>query len=673
MTSRTSSENGLLRKPRCLELLAPARDLECGMAAVRHGADAVYIGADRFGARAAAGNSVEDIKALCDYAHRFGARVYVTVNTIIYEGELEDTQKLITRLSHVGVDAILVQDMATLRMRQVAFDEVGYAPAVHASTQTDNRTAEKVRWLRSLGFTRVVLAREMSLEEIRDIHKAVPDVELEVFVHGALCVSFSGQCYASQHLFKRSANRGECAQMCRMKFDLVDANGDVIVKDRYLLSMKDLCQVDHLEELADAGAVSFKIEGRLKDADYVKNVVSAYSKRLDEIVNRRPGDYCRASWGRVERGFEPDLRRTFNRGYTDYFIGRKAADNAAVSSPHGRLVGKTGRDAKVSAAGLCTMFSPKALGEFVGTVGEVRYGKKGSLAVKAAHGGARLAKPTFANGDGLCFINENHELVGFRVNLAEGNRLWPFRMPQGLKPGMSLYRNNDVAFERTLKTETTRRYVPVGMRFAATANGFSLAMSFSANGTKHEAEACVDFAHQEARVPQAANIRQQLSRLGNTVYEAETITIDEGADRWFVPSSVLADLRRKAVNALEETLNSRENVAGGGSVPEKAQCWSSEYRRYPYLFNVSNSESRGFYDAHGIDVAQPAFEVAEPRESVVMQCRYCLRHELGHCVRRGGSKPTWKEPLTLRLGDGTEFRLDFRCDECQMNLHPVCH
>lgn len=671
MTSKTSSEERQVRRPRGLELLAPARDLECGMAAIRHGADAVYIGADRFGARAAAGNSVEDVKALCDYAHRFGAMVYVTVNTIIFEGELEETRKLIMRLSHVGVDAILVQDMATLRMRQMAFDEVGYAPALHASTQTDNRTAEKVRWLRSLGFTRVVLAREMSLEEIRNIHKAVPDVELEVFVHGALCVSYSGQCYASQYLLGRSANRGECAQVCRMKFDLVDANGDVIVKDRYLMSMKDLCQIAHLEELADAGATSFKIEGRLKDADYVKNVVAAYSKRLDEMVSRRPGDYCRASWGRVERSFEPDLRKTFNRGYTDYFINRQSV----ASSSDGKFARKAGRDANAFGAGLCTMFSPKALGEFVGTVADVRYGKKAVITVRTARDGMRLMGgcPTFANGDGLCFVNESHELVGFRVNLAEGNRLWPFRMPQGLKVGMSLYRNNDVAFERMLKADATRRYIPVDMRFGTTENGFSLAMAFRANGTERKAEACVDFAHQEARVPQASNIRQQLSRLGNTVYEAENIAIDEGSDRWFVPSSVLADLRRKAVNALDEQLVVKEEVPDDGVVPGKAQCWSPEYRRFPYLFNVSNSEARGFYDAHGIDIAQPAFEVAQPHESVAMQCRYCVRHELGHCVRRGGKKPTWKEPLTLRLGDGTEFRLDFRCNECQMNLHPVCH
>ena len=407
---------------RTLELLAPAKNLECGIAAISHGADAVYIGADHFGARASAGNSVADIHALCDFAHLFGAKVYVTVNTIIYEDELSATQELITRLAEVGVDALLVQDMSTLAMRRVALAKVGRVPLLHASTQMDNRTAEKVAWLRDLGFTRAVLARELSVDEIKAIHEAVPEVELEVFVHGALCVSYSGQCYASQCLFGRSANRGECAQVCRMSYDLVDADGRVVVKDRYLLSMKDMCHVDHLEQLADAGASSFKIEGRLKDADYVKNVVAAYSQRLNEIIKRRGGDYRRASWGRVDYAFQPDLAKTFNRGYTDYFLrGRQH--------------------------GLSTMFTPKALGEFVGTVKDLR-GDSFRVSGMAA----------FANGDGLCFAKDQADgsarqgelLEGFRVNRVEGNRLFPFHMPRGLRRGMSLYRNNDVAFGKAL-------------------------------------------------------------------------------------------------------------------------------------------------------------------------------------------------------------------------------
>ncbi|MBR5928727.1 MAG: U32 family peptidase, partial [Prevotella sp.] len=304
-----------------IELLAPAKNLECGIAAIDHGADAVYIGAQRFGARVAAGNSVEDIAQLCTYAHQYGAKVYVTVNTIIYDEELEETQQLISKLNDIGVDAILVQDMA---ITQFSIFNSKFSIPLHASTQTDNRTIEKVQWLRSIGFRRVVLARELSLKEIAAIHQAVPDVELEVFVHGALCVSYSGQCYASQYCFGRSANRGACAQFCRLPFDLEDADGNVIERGRHLLSLKDMCRIDMLEELMEAGAVSFKIEGRLKDIDYVKNVTAAYSQRLNEIIARHPDKYQRSSLGTCTYSFTPNLQKTFNRGFTDYFLyGRK--------------------------------------------------------------------------------------------------------------------------------------------------------------------------------------------------------------------------------------------------------------------------------------------------------------------------------------------------------------
>lgn len=633
---------------RTLELLAPAKNLECGVAAISHGADAVYIGADHFGARASAGNSVADIHALCDFAHLFGAKVYVTVNTIIYEDELSATQELITRLAEVGVDALLVQDMSTLAMRRVALAKVGRVPLLHASTQMDNRTAEKVAWLRDLGFTRAVLARELSVDEIKAIHEAVPEVELEVFVHGALCVSYSGQCYASQCLFGRSANRGECAQVCRMSYDLVDADGRVVVKDRYLLSMKDMCQVDHLEQLADAGASSFKIEGRLKDADYVKNVVAAYSQRLNEIIKRRGGDYRRASWGRVDYAFQPDLAKTFNRGYTDYFLrGRQH--------------------------GLPTMFTPKALGEFVGTVKDLR-GDSFRVSGMAA----------FANGDGLCFVKDQADgsarqgelLEGFRVNRVEGNRLFPFHMPRGLRRGMSLYRNNDVAFGKALAGETARRVVPVSMEFGATPDGFRLAMTVdTGEGKTLEWAVATPFEHQQANRPQEDNIRKQLSKLGGTIFEQKDLTIDQDAKGLFIPSSVLAQLRRDAAEAYGKALEKATADVGltrdqeGTGAP--ARFWSEEYKKYPYLFNVANREARAFYEAHGLSGMEPALETAEPRGVVAMQCRYCIRYELGFCVRRGGKKPEWREPLTLRLGDGRGFRLDFRCGECQMNLLPA--
>ena len=420
---------------RSLELLAPAKNLEGGMTAIDHGADAVYIGAPRFGARAAAGNSVQDIQTLCQYAHQFGARVYVTVNTIIYDDELQATQQLVQQLVNAGVDAILVQDMAVLSL----FSHLSLPAShlsLHASTQTDNRTVDKVRWLHSLGFRRVVLARELSVDEIREIHRQVPDVELEVFVHGALCVSYSGQCYVSQYCFQRSANRGECAQFCRMKFDLLDADGRELEHQRHLLSLKDLNQLHHLEELITAGACSFKIEGRLKDAAYVKNVVSAYSQRLDAIIAAHSDEYCRVSKGRVAYSFQPNLKKTFNRGFTTYFLHGRQPD---IFSPD----------------------TPKAMGEFVGTVKELR---RDSFNVAGT--------ASFANGDGLCFINDDHELEGFRVNRVQGNRLFPFQIPQNLRAGMALYRNYDQEFERVLSRPTVERKLPVAMHLTSTDDGY---------------------------------------------------------------------------------------------------------------------------------------------------------------------------------------------------------
>lgn len=627
---------------RTLELLAPAKNLACGLAAIDHGADAVYIGADRFGARAAAGNSVDDIAHLCDYAHRFGARVYVTVNTIIYEDELSATQQLIAELARIGVDALLVQDMATLAMHRVALQQVGYAPALHASTQMDNRTAEKVAWLRSLGFSRAVLARELSVEEIRAIHEANPDVELEVFVHGALCVSYSGQCYASQYCFNRSANRGACAQVCRMQYDLVDATGKTVVNNRYLLSLKDLCLIDHLEELADAGASSFKIEGRLKDVDYVKNVVAAYSEQLNKVVSHHPDRYRRASWGRVTYAFTPNLAKTFNRGYTTYFL-------------HGRQ------------PDMASMDTPKALGEFVGHVKELR---RDSFNVAGT--------AAFANGDGLCFINKDHELEGFRVNRAVGNRLYPLRMPQNLQPGMALYRNNDEAFTKAMQGNTASRKLTVDQYFATTPDGFSLTMTLTVgDGEAIKATASVAFAHQVAKNPQHDNIIKQLSRLGNTVYEPGQVTIADEAAQLFVPSSVLGELRREAVKAMDEAVadwwtNSQRKANAMVEQPsdEPAKTWAPEYRQYPYLYNIANHAAEAFYAEHGLDHTEPALEVRKPQRTVVMQCRYCIRYNLGFCVRHGGRKPTWKEPLILRMGDGRRFEVEFRCNECQMNLYP---
>ena len=619
---------------RTLELLAPAKNLECGKMAIDHGADAVYIGATRFGARAAAGNSVDDIRRLCEYAHPYGARVYVTVNTIIYEDELSATRLLLKDLNACGVDALLVQDMGILEMVAEWREPEPFKMELHASTQTDNRSAEKVRWLQELGFKRAVLARELSAKDISEICEKVPNMELEVFVHGALCVSYSGVCYASEHCFHRSANRGACAQFCRMKFDLLDNAGRAVEHQRYLLSMRDMCRIDHLELLADSGACSFKIEGRLKDVEYVKNVVSAYSRGLDKLIAKRPDDYRRASYGKVDYTFQSNLRKTFNRGFTTYFLEGRQNDIACFDTP-------------------------KAMGEYVGKVKELR---GGSFNVAGT--------ASFENGDGLCFVNDRHELEGFRINKAVGNRLYPLKMPADLKPGVALYRNNDVAFSRLLSGVTAERRLPVKMKFRATANGFALHVVSVETGVEVRSE--IMFAHQEARQPQYDNIKKQLTKLGSTIYSCSDVEVEEEAARLFIPSSLLVELRRDAVRQLaqktvlsKEALNRRpaERCARGvGDVPR-------EYVQFPYLYNISNHLAERFYQAQGLENIRPAFELAPTKEPLIMQCRHCIKYSLGFCVKRGGKQPTWTEPLYLRLGDGRRFRLEFNCAACQMNIY----
>ena len=603
-----------------LELLAPAKNLECGIAAVDHGADAVYIGAPRFGARSAAGNSVEDIRQLCEYARPFGVKVYVTLNTILYDDELDDVSRLLQELQEVGVSAILVQDMAILKLLTPdSFSPSLFTPSllIHASTQTDNRSVEKVRWLRDLGFSRVVLARELSVEEIAEIHKAVPDIELEVFVHGALCVSYSGLCYASQHCFGRSANRGECAQFCRMKFSLVDAEGGEVEHDRYLLSLKDMNQSDHLLELIEAGATSFKIEGRLKDVGYVKNVTAAYSERLNDIISRYPDKYCRSSQGTCQYTFTPDLRKTFNRGYTTYFLHGRQTDIASFDTP-------------------------KAMGEFVGTVKELRVDSFNVASLSA-----------FANGDGLCFINEDRQLVGFRANRVQGNRIWPYRMPQGLRPGIRLYRNNDQEFERLLSKPSAERKIPIRISLRAVDGGFELS---AFNQSIHFS---VD--HVQAQKPPHENIIRQLSKLGDTIYTCCAVDIP-GDFNYFIPNSVLSEMRRSLV---EKLVSQR----GGSLVTSRDMTKEpspSDIPSYPhtYLYNISNHLSRQFYGAQELS----AYEL-KGGEGPIMQCRHCIRYSLGYCVKHGGHRPSWKEPLSLVLGDGRRFRLEFDCHHCQMNVY----
>ena len=587
-----------------LELLAPAKNLACGIAAIDHGADAVYIGAPKFGARAAVGNSIDDIRQLCEYAHQFDAKIYVTLNTIVYDDELEQVRGLIDELAAIGVDAVLVQDMGLLQFMD------GKPFEIHASTQTDNRTVEKVRWLKQLGFSRAVLARELSAEEIAEIHRQEPDIELEVFVHGALCVSYSGICYASQHCFQRSANRGECAQFCRMRFSLVDAEGTEVEHERYLLSLKDMNQSDNLEKLIEAGAVSFKIEGRLKDVAYVKNVTAAYSERLNAFIRKHPDEYCRASKGRCEYTFTPNLNRTFNRGYTTYFVNGRQPDIASFDTP-------------------------KAVGEFVGRVKEIR---NDSFNVAGT--------ASFANGDGLCFLNSDRQFEGFRANRVAGNRIFPFKMPAGLRPGMALYRNNDQEFERILSKPSSTRKIAISIALRAVDDGFEL----SANGvTVH-----FDAEHQMAQKSPRENIVRQLSKLGDTIYECAEVVVPDDFN-FFIPNSQLSDMRRQLIDAMGQAKREVKQARVGKNPGVK---------ELSYQNNISNHQSAAFYGTNELS----AYEL-KGGDGPIMQCRHCLRYSLGYCVKRGGKRPTWREPLSLVLGDGRRFRLEFDCQHCQMNVY----
>ena len=609
---------------RKLELLAPAKNLECGIAAIDCGADAVYIGADRFGARQAVGNSVEDIKQLCGYAHKFDCKVYVTVNTIIYDNELEDTQRLLDALGDARVDAILVQDMGLLKL------DLPKNVALHASTQTDNRNPEKAAWLRAHGFERVVLARELTIDEISGIHKALPDTELEVFVHGALCVSYSGTCYASEYCFGRSANRGACAQFCRMKFDLLDNEGNTIERDAHLLSLKDMCRIDSLERLADAGVTSFKIEGRLKDINYVRNVTAAYSQRLDEIIAKRGKDYRRASSGICQTEFTPNLKKTFNRGFTEYFLdGRKSR--------------------------ITSFYTPKAMGEYVGKVKEIR-GNSFNVAGTA----------TFANGDGLCFINESNELEGFRINKAEGNRLFPLNMPRGLKRGTALYRNSDHAFEKEMNSDKTKRKLPITLTLSY-AEGHLL-LEAGIKDQQCKVAASREITLDTAKNPQMENIKKQLSKLGNTEFAVDGISLQPTEFPWFVPNSLLSDMRRECVEQLE---NRNTATPGTKSVDKNRTAPAGHFSMYPmpYMYNIANRLAEEFYKEEGLKTIRPAFELQKPQSPLIMQCRYCLRYEIGQCKKRSNPDTMLKDPLRIRLGDGRTFRLEFNCAHCMMNIY----
>lgn len=604
-------------KQRPIELLAPAKNLECGIEAINHGADAVYIGAPRFGARAAAGNSLADIEALVQYAHLYNVRIYVTVNTILRDDELKETEVMIWDLYRVGVDALIVQDMGLTQLNLPPIP-------LHASTQMDNRTVEKVRFLADAGFRQVVLARELSVNEISRIHAACPDTLLEVFIHGALCVSYSGQCYVSEACFGRSANRGECAQFCRLQFDMTDADGKVIEKGKHLLSLKDMNQSDNLEELLDAGASSLKIEGRLKDVSYVKNVTAYYRQKLDALFKRRK-EYVRASSGSVKLAFRPQLDKSFSRGFTDYFA-------------HGRN------------PGIFSFNTPKSLGEEVGTVKEIRGNYLTVAGVKA-----------FSNGDGLCYLDAQGRLQGFRVNRVENNKLFPQEMPR-IKPKTVLYRNFDQEFDRIMQKKSAERKLAVDVSLAENNFGFTLTIC---DEDGNSVSMALSKNKELARTPQHDNLINQLGKLGNTPFVPRNIEVDL-SENWFIPSSELAELRRATV---EKLLSLRR-------INYHRELWRMPETEHPYpqkeltyLGNVMNKEAAAFYQKHGVERIAPAFEVEHPEGAALMFCKHCLRYSMGWCPVHHKVKSPYREPYYLVSGDGKKFRLQFDCKNCQMKVY----
>ena len=599
---------------RKIELLAPAKNLQTGITAINHGADAVYIGATQFGARQAAGNSVEDIAKLVEYAHIFGVKVYVTLNTIIYDEEIAEVEKLVTALYNAGVDALIIQDMGVLRMN------IPPIP-LHASTQMDNRSVEKVKFLSEVGFPRVVLARELSLQQIDDIHRANPDTELEVFVHGALCVSYSGQCYASQHCFARSANRGACAQFCRLPFDLVDSDGNTIAKEKHLLSLKDMNRSDYLEEMLDAGVTSLKIEGRLKDESYVKNITAYYRARLDELFTRRK-EYARASNGNTYPQFTPSPEKSFSRGFTDYMLKNGKEDMASFDTP-------------------------KSMGE---CMGHVKFVSRNFFT---------FIGKEFNNGDGACFINSNGKLCGFRINKVEGNRIFPQTMPR-IESGDELYRNYDCNFERELSRPDVPRRLVISLTFAENETGFTLSATDN-NGIQSLIE--LPFKKEPARSPQKDNIITQLKKWGNTPFEVENVAVEMNND-WFVPSSLLSDMRRTLCDKLLETCK-ETNKRADIRLNEKSVPFIVE--KLDYRGNVSNKLAKSFYESHNVKELTSAFEVKPVDKATVMFCKHCIKQSMGWCSKKGVKMP-YTEPLYLVSGDGRRFRLAFDCKECQMRV-----
>lgn len=604
-----------------IELLAPARDADTAIEAIKHGADAVYIGASSHGARSAAGNSVEDIARVVDYAHRFNARVYVTLNTLIYDNEVAQVERLVTALYNIGVDALIVQDLGLLRMNIPPI-------ALHASTQCDTRDVDKARLLHSAGFSRIVVAREMSIAGIDEIHREIPGVEIEAFVHGALCVSYSGDCRASLVTTGRSANRGECAQFCRYSYDLIDGDGKTLINDKHLLSLRDMNRSAQLFGMMEAGVNSFKIEGRLKDTPYVKNITAYYSRLLDDIIALNPDRFRRTSRGETTVNFTPDPTRSFNRGFTDYFTA-----------------GAPRRDYKIA-----SIDTPKWHGSKVAVV-------------KGNRGKGLLVNPLaeLHNGDGLGYFDIGRRFRGFRLNRVEnGNLLFP-ATPLSLRPGTELYRNLDKAFSDTLSGETATRTISFSITLRIAGGGNIIALDAS-DCRGNNITVTTELTPSQARSPQEAARLKALSKTGGTIYTVASV--DDRCGDIFIPLSTLSSLKRSALDALDsaQLATYRRELR----LPEDKSAVTP--LSLSFHDNVANEKARAFYKSHGTKQIEPASEVKNSLSSGdrVMTCRYCLRREMGYCLKTPEGKK-WKEPLTLR-SDSVEFQLKFDCKACQMHV-----
>ena len=609
---------------RHLELLAPAKNADFGIEAINHGADAVYIGGPAYGARAKAPNTVDDIARLVEHAHRFNAEVFVTLNTIFHDNELEGAREIVYQLYDAGVDALIVQDMGLMEMDLPPIQ-------LHASTQTDIRTVEKAKFLDQVGFSQIVLARELDLKTIQQIADGTT-CNLEFFVHGALCVAFSGQCFISHAHTGRSANRGECSQECRLPYRLEDSQGRVIGNDKHYLSMKDNDQSANLRALIGAGISSFKIEGRYKDLPYVKNATAHYRQLLDGILLDMP-EYAKTSSGITNFSFAPQPEKTFNRSATDYFVNGRQADIGAFDTP-------------------------KFSGEEVGKV-------------------AKVAKDSFEvdshielhNGDGLCFFDVHKELVGMRINTVEGKRLTPNEMPEDMRRGMTLYRNRDHAFMRLLEKDSAVRKIPVNMHFYETPDGFALSVTDS-DGLSATALCQLEKQAAQQAEKAEASLRENLAKLGNTDFVVNAIALNL-SQAWFVPASSINALRRDAIEQLTEV-----RIASYQR-PEKRMP-ANPPAIYPedtlsYLANVYNKKARAFYEKHGVKMIAAAYEANQELDEVpLMITKHCLRFSHGMCPKEakgvlGVQGTVTAEPMTLINGND-RFTLKFDCKPCEMHV-----